>query len=903
MFCANIWGINMTIEGNNINTPPEFTKTEGDCSSNADQTSSKTESHDLQQWTSWVVYKLIPRKDKRPRKVPIDPVTGRNLHWQDKSQWLTHEQAAAFARQGIGNGIGFVLSKDDPFVMVDLDDCINADGGLTATARRIVDQLDTMTEITPSAKGLRIIAVGKKSLAATVYYCDGMRVDIMDSNAFMTVTGNTFESRCAILSRQQKLDELMKTFQTDSTRSSSEKGAKSKSNGDNRSALAYSLIRRLHKKGMAEKSILAELKKSKWWSHYTSEDEARADIRRTIQKVNHIIPNNPNPHVEWNPPKIALSDHLRAMRDQFSVRYYDVSGVSYDHILSLYENLIVSKSSAVVAVPAGAGKSTSMVITSAAYASPQCRFLIVKATVDEIRETAEQLRSLGCRAIEWHSWEALTCTQAEKYWDYIRLGGTDLCKRCRSCTAVHRQTAPDRFDDSSYDVIVCSKAHYKMALALDRLGGFAFVFHDEEPELFGNFKLDRLTISNLRRMFENNRLISDAFENDVQKLKDDFATMKEEIDTEGNVSFDLVGGGHADRVISPFSSTLAYEKQIRKAVWNKYHSGHMAENDLAIVMEFIRFFNFRDIWCMATIKGEMHPKNIKLHFMSGSNTVKTGTPTAILNASAFCSPILWEGFQMYTLPSIQPNYENTRIVSRFEQPTQSAIASARHASFEKMVVDACAGNKVGWLENAHLDRKRIEKNVLKLKAQLPVTASLSIGRARGSNLLRECSYIVADAGLFKELHVYVLTAAIVGGKRIDADRIWCRGQLLEKSRFASYGFIDSEIQRTYTAMIADELYQLALRGIIRSDPSASFTFCCRIPNIHVAFFIQNCLMQGAEIDHEWSEVEREWLSGKAIAEIASMVNPTASILSDHNRIKKIMAIIKKLEGEDIQDDS
>src|SRR5262245_53541605 len=59
-------------------------------------------------------------------------------------------------------GLGFVFYPEDPFVGIDLDDCLDRSGALKDWARPIVERFaDTYCEISPSGEGLKIWARGK----------------------------------------------------------------------------------------------------------------------------------------------------------------------------------------------------------------------------------------------------------------------------------------------------------------------------------------------------------------------------------------------------------------------------------------------------------------------------------------------------------------------------------------------------------------------------------------------------------------------------------------------------------------------------------------------------------------------------------------------------------------------
>ena len=89
-------------------------------------------------------------------------------------------------RKGGFNGIGYVLTDDDGLVGADLDHCRDPETGtIEPWALRIVEHLDSYTEITPSGTGLRIFIHGKLPSGGR----KRGNVEMYDSGRYLTVTG------------------------------------------------------------------------------------------------------------------------------------------------------------------------------------------------------------------------------------------------------------------------------------------------------------------------------------------------------------------------------------------------------------------------------------------------------------------------------------------------------------------------------------------------------------------------------------------------------------------------------------------------------------------------------------------------------------------------------------------
>jgi len=147
---------------------------------------------ELRRCAQWVCWRYVDRGEgKKPDKQPVNPHSSHKLanagvHWPNT--WTNFEHAymtyLAYRSRGI-RGIGFVLTKNDPFVAIDIDNCING-GEISPDAKCAVDGMHSYTEISPSGHGLRIL-VGSPSFA------DNMRqqaLEVYSHSRFVTVTGH-----------------------------------------------------------------------------------------------------------------------------------------------------------------------------------------------------------------------------------------------------------------------------------------------------------------------------------------------------------------------------------------------------------------------------------------------------------------------------------------------------------------------------------------------------------------------------------------------------------------------------------------------------------------------------------------------------------------------------------------
>lgn len=156
---------------------------------------------ELKAYPSWCVWKYEEIGAAKPTKIPYSAHDGTMLSINNVHARSTFEQAVKAFETGNYSGIGFVLSEDDPFFVIDLD---NTDGDKEAIERqqKIFKEFDTYSEISPSGQGLHLI--GKGSVAA------GRRrsfVEIYSSQRYITFTGNVYYN-APIAHRQDMLSQL-----------------------------------------------------------------------------------------------------------------------------------------------------------------------------------------------------------------------------------------------------------------------------------------------------------------------------------------------------------------------------------------------------------------------------------------------------------------------------------------------------------------------------------------------------------------------------------------------------------------------------------------------------------------------------------------------------------------------
>ncbi len=146
-----------------------------------------------------------------PSKRPLQ-VTGKPASVTDSTTWSTCEDVYAAYVGGTGDALGYVLG--DGIVGIDLDHCIRDDGSLEPWASKIVNILDSYTEISQSGRGLHILI--RASFPKGVTGRRRGQIEIYADSRYFIITGQVHPgSRETIEERQEALDALLLRVFTD----------------------------------------------------------------------------------------------------------------------------------------------------------------------------------------------------------------------------------------------------------------------------------------------------------------------------------------------------------------------------------------------------------------------------------------------------------------------------------------------------------------------------------------------------------------------------------------------------------------------------------------------------------------------------------------------------------------
>jgi putative DNA primase/helicase len=167
----------------------------------------------LKQWVNWK-YELQPQKNGpwKWSKVPHQP-NGECASHGDADTWSAFEDVVAACKTGKFDGIGFVASSRDPFVMIDLDKVRDPKtNDIKPWAAEIINAAlkdKAYVESSPSGTGFHIIGEGPQGFLGR----KANDVEMYSSERFFTIThGLRFDPK------QRKLGKLDLTIKLVSTR-------------------------------------------------------------------------------------------------------------------------------------------------------------------------------------------------------------------------------------------------------------------------------------------------------------------------------------------------------------------------------------------------------------------------------------------------------------------------------------------------------------------------------------------------------------------------------------------------------------------------------------------------------------------------------------------------------------
>ncbi len=159
----------------------------------------------------WVLWKaILDEKTQQYKKIPYQPSGNKMAKSTDSSTWDRFGSVASHYQYHNYEGIGFVLSDEDDFIVLDLDNAVNPDTlEVTSDLGKEMLQL-TYCEISPSRTGLHAFFKGELPKDRKKKRTD-LDIELYDNARFMTVTGYSV-GQSEINDDQEILNNLYERF-------------------------------------------------------------------------------------------------------------------------------------------------------------------------------------------------------------------------------------------------------------------------------------------------------------------------------------------------------------------------------------------------------------------------------------------------------------------------------------------------------------------------------------------------------------------------------------------------------------------------------------------------------------------------------------------------------------------
>lgn len=174
----------------------------------------------LPQWILW----KAEEKNGRITKIPYQ-VDGNEARSNDRRTWSTFATAAKYYTESNADGIGFVFSRQDNYIGIDIDNCVTYTSDdsekvnpiVNTFAEEIINALDSYTEFSVSGTGIHIIVKGSlpQSVLGTGRKSVKHGLEIYQYGRYFTMTGNR-ENSNEIYERTEELAEVFEKYFDDS---------------------------------------------------------------------------------------------------------------------------------------------------------------------------------------------------------------------------------------------------------------------------------------------------------------------------------------------------------------------------------------------------------------------------------------------------------------------------------------------------------------------------------------------------------------------------------------------------------------------------------------------------------------------------------------------------------------
>src|SRR5579875_5893 len=161
---------------------------------------------ELTEYKQWVLWRRM-EVNGRMAKMPISPWSGKAAACDKPQTWSTFRHVCVALKRHRADGLGFVFTDADPFCGIDLDKCRQRSGRISEESLRLIREIGSYTEISPSGDGVHIII--KAKLGSSGRRTAGL--EVYASCRYFTMTGKHLDGTPErIEERQDELNKLLK---------------------------------------------------------------------------------------------------------------------------------------------------------------------------------------------------------------------------------------------------------------------------------------------------------------------------------------------------------------------------------------------------------------------------------------------------------------------------------------------------------------------------------------------------------------------------------------------------------------------------------------------------------------------------------------------------------------------
>lgn len=158
---------------------------------------------ELKERNQWLWFMIYHNEDKNGKmkkvKIPISPITCESKEWNKEENWASFETALDGLERSGCDGLSFVLTEDDPYVCIDLD---NVKENFENAKDIVSDFVETYKETSISENGLHIFAKGSipKNINNQIDH-----FEMYKSNKCIAMTGDVIGTCTEVQNEQYKL--------------------------------------------------------------------------------------------------------------------------------------------------------------------------------------------------------------------------------------------------------------------------------------------------------------------------------------------------------------------------------------------------------------------------------------------------------------------------------------------------------------------------------------------------------------------------------------------------------------------------------------------------------------------------------------------------------------------------